>query len=157
MSKIEELIQQYCPDGVEYVKLGEIGIFYGGLSGKSKKDFVDGNAKFISYKNIFNNIALDIDTQERVKISPQEKQNTIEYADVLFTGSSETPDECGMSSVLTQHTQEKLYLNSFCFGFRLHNKKLFLPDFLKHLFRSSELRAQIKKTANGTARFNVSK
>ena len=81
MSKIEELIQQYCPDGVEYVKLGEIGTFYGGLSGKSKKDFVDGNAKFISYKNIFNNIALDIDTQERVKISPQEKQNTIEYAD----------------------------------------------------------------------------
>ena len=157
MSKIEELIQQYCPDGVEYVKLGEIGIFYGGLSGKSKKDFVDGNAKFISYKNIFNNIALDIDTQERVKISPQEKQNTIEYADVLFTGSSETPDECGMSSVLTRHTQEKLYLNSFCFGFRLHNKKLFLPDFLKHLFRSSELRAQIKKTANGTTRFNVSK
>lgn len=24
MSKIEELIQQYCPDGVEYVKLGEV-------------------------------------------------------------------------------------------------------------------------------------
>ena len=25
MSKLEELIQQYCPDGVEYKKLGEIG------------------------------------------------------------------------------------------------------------------------------------
>ena len=24
MSKIEELIQQYCPDGVEFVKLGEL-------------------------------------------------------------------------------------------------------------------------------------
>ena len=24
MSKLEELIQQYCPDGVEYVKLGDI-------------------------------------------------------------------------------------------------------------------------------------
>lgn len=24
MSKLEELIQQYCPDGVEYVKIGEI-------------------------------------------------------------------------------------------------------------------------------------
>ena len=24
MSKIDELIQQYCPDGVEYVKLGEV-------------------------------------------------------------------------------------------------------------------------------------
>ena len=24
MSKLEELIEQYCPDGVEYVKIGEI-------------------------------------------------------------------------------------------------------------------------------------
>ena len=26
MSKIDKLIQQYCPDGVEYVKLGDIGV-----------------------------------------------------------------------------------------------------------------------------------
>ena len=24
MSKLEELIEQYCPDGVEYVRLGDI-------------------------------------------------------------------------------------------------------------------------------------
>lgn len=30
MSKIEELIQQYCPDGVEYVKLGEVAEVYKG-------------------------------------------------------------------------------------------------------------------------------
>ena len=24
MSKLEELIQQYCPDGVEYVRLGDV-------------------------------------------------------------------------------------------------------------------------------------
>ena len=38
MSRLEELIQQYCPDGVEYKKLGELGVFYGGLSGKTKED-----------------------------------------------------------------------------------------------------------------------
>ena len=146
MSKLEELIQQHCPDGVEYKKLGELGVFYGGLSGKTKEDFKDGNAKFISYKNVFYNLSLNIDTDERVKIEEGEKQNTVQYGDILFTGSSETPDECGMSSVLTQKTDEKLYLNSFCFGFRLHNPELFCPNFLKHLFRSSELRKQIGKT-----------
>lgn len=47
MSKLQELIQELCPDGVEYKTLGELGEFYGGLTGKSKNDFVDGNAKFI--------------------------------------------------------------------------------------------------------------
>lgn len=37
MSKIKELIQQHCPNGVEYKKLGEIGVFYSGLSGNPKK------------------------------------------------------------------------------------------------------------------------
>ena len=157
MSRLEELIQQYCPDGVERKTLSELGSFYGGLSGKAKEDFKGGNAKFISYKNIYSNPSLNINTDEKVKIAEGEKQNTIQYGDVLFTGSSETPDECGLSSVLTDHTDEKLYLNSFCFGFRLNDASLFLPGFLKHLFRSGELRLQIGKTASGTTRFNVSK
>ena len=157
MSRLEELIQQYCPDGVERKTLRELGSFYGGLSGKAKEDFKGGNAKFISYKNIYSNPSLNINTDEKVKIAEGEKQHTIQYGDVLFTGSSETPDECGLSSVLTDHTDEKLYLNSFCFGFRLNDASLFLPGFLKHLFRSGELRLQIGKTASGTTRFNVSK
>ena len=79
------------------------------------------------------------------------------YGDVIFTGSSETIEECGMSSVLTELTEEKLYLNSFCFGFRLNNKNLLLPNFSKYLFRSDEMRKQIIKTASGVTRYNVSK
>lgn len=48
MSKLNELIAELCPNGVEYVKLGDIGKFYGGLTGKSKDDFKDGNCKFIT-------------------------------------------------------------------------------------------------------------
>ena len=140
-----------------WVKLGEIGGFYSGLSGKTKNDFKDGNAKFITYMNVYSNPSLKIDVDDKVKITEGEKQNVIEYGDVLFTGSSETPDECGMTAVLTQEAKEPLYLNSFCFGYRLFDKKLYLPDFLKHLFRSSELRKQIRRTANGVTRFNVSK
>lgn len=39
----------------------------------------------------------------------------------------------------------------------MNDKTLFLPDFMKHLFRCSHLRSQIGKTASGTTRFNVSK
>lgn len=157
MSKLSEMIATLCPNGVEYKRLGEIGDFYSGLSGKSKDDFKEGNAKFITYMNVYSNPSLRIDVDDRVKIAKGEKQNVVEYGDILFTGSSETPDECGMTAVLTQRTDEPLYLNSFCFGFRLRDKTLFEPDFLKHLFRSAELRRQIKRTANGVTRFNVSK
>ena len=157
MTQLETLIQTLCPNGVKFVKLGDVGEFYGGLSGKTKEDFKDGNAKFITYKNIYSNLSLDIDVDDKVFVAEGEKQNTVQYGDVLFTGSSETPDECGMSSVLTIPTEEKLYLNSFCFGWRLFDRSIYLPDFLKHLFRCSSIRKEIGKTASGVTRFNVSK
>ena len=157
MSKIDELIEKLCPNGVRFYELGEIGKFYGGLTGKSKEDFKDGNAKFISYMNVYKNPALEIDVEDRVKITENENQRTLEYGDIIFTGSSETPDECGISSVLNKKTDEKLYLNSFCFFYRFNDPSIMNPDFAKHLFRSSNLRYQIGKTASGVTRFNVSK
>mgnify|MGYP000971412938 CR=1 FL=1 len=157
MSKLDDLIKEKCPNEVKVYTLGELGTFYGGLTGKSKNDFVDGNAKFITYKNVYSNPALCLDVEDKVKIADGEKQRTLEYGDIIFTGSSETPDECGFSSVVTTKTNEKLYLNSFCFFFRLNNPGILLPDFAKHLFRSDNLRYQIGKTASGVTRFNVSK
>lgn len=157
MNKLEQLINEFCPEGVEYKALGELGEFYSGLNGKSKDDFNNGNAKFITYMNVFSNPSLKIDIDDKVKIEKNENQNTIQYGDVIFTGSSETPEECGMSSVLTSITDEKLYLNSFCFGFRFYDEKLMLPEFSKYVFRSSEIRKQIKRTASGVTRFNISK
>ena len=157
MNKLEELIKEFCPNGGEYKKLGELGKFYGGLSGKSKNDFTNGNEKFITYKNVYANPSLNLDVEDRVKINPGERQNTLQYGDIIFTGSSETPDECGFSSVITTQTSEKLYLNSFCFFFRLDNQSILLPDFAKHLFRAESIRYQIGKTASGVTRYNVSK
>lgn len=142
---------------INWKTMGEIGKFFGGLTGKSKDDFSDGNARFISYMNVYSNIALNQQADEYVRINANEKQNTLKYGDALFTGSSETPDECGMSSVVTYEPTENLYLNSFCFGYRLNDPEIFDPEFLKHLLRSHSIRSQIAKTANGVTRFNVSK
>lgn len=48
MSKLQKLLQELCPDGVEYKPLGDLGFFYGGLTGKKESDFEDGNAKLIT-------------------------------------------------------------------------------------------------------------
>ncbi|MEI0561618.1 restriction endonuclease subunit S [Brachyspira pilosicoli] len=157
MSKLEELLKKHCPNGVEYKALSDLGSFYAGLNGKNKDDFKDGNAKYITYMNVFSNLSVNININDTVQIGKKEKQNIVKYGDVIFTGSSETIEECGMSSVVTNELNEKLYLNSFCFGFRFNEPEIMLPDFSKYLFRSTELRKKIIKTASGVTRFNVSK
>lgn len=156
MSRLDELIAELCPDGVEYKKLGEIGDFFGGLTGKNKNDFMDGNARYITYMNIFSSPSVNFEDTQSVKISPDEKQNKVLLGDILFTGSSENLEECGISSVVTE-CHDNIFLNSFCFGFRLKNKNILIPHFSKHLFRDIKVRNQIIKTANGVTRFNVSK
>ncbi|HOP57234.1 MAG TPA: restriction endonuclease subunit S [Bacillota bacterium] len=156
MSKIVELIKDYCPTGVQKKSLAEIGVILGGMSGKSKDDFAGGNSKYITYMNIYKNPKTDLNVIDYVNIKENENQHQLKKGDVLFTGSSETPDECGISSVVCDEVLEPIYLNSFSFIFRTE-EGIFNPHFLKHLFRSYEIRNQIGKTANGVTRYNVSK
>ena len=142
---------------VVWKPLGEIASMYGGLTGKNKTDFEGGNASYITYKNIFDNIEVDFDKLEKVKISASEKQNKVRYGDVLFTGSSETAEDAGMSSAITTTIEEDIYLNSFSFGVRFNEDVELIPEFSKYLFRSHFMRAAISKTASGVTRFNISK
>lgn len=153
MNILEEI--QNC--SVEWKELGEISHFYGGLTGKTKSDFENGNAKYVTYKNIFNNLQVELNLLETVRVDENENQNSINYGDVLITGSSESKEEVGMSSVVTFIPDEPIYLNSFSFGIRFNEDVELLPEFTKYLFRSFRLRKQIEKTASGVTRYNVSK
>ena len=139
----------------EEVRLGSIGQTFNGLNGKKAKDFGEGKS-YITYKNIFGNSKVDVKDVDYVKISECENQNIVEYGDILFTTSSETPDEVGMSSVLLD-TVKELYLNSFCFGFRLNNFRILVPEYARFLFRGKTFRNKIFKLAQGSTRFNLSK
>ena len=142
---------------VRWVTMSEFGSFYGGLSGKSKVDFADGNSRFISYANVFKNIATDLGAEDFVRVNAGEKQNMVARGDVLFTGSSESADEVAMSSVVQETPGESIYLNSFSVGYRPFDQQELDPAFSKHLFRSSRMRRQLIRCASGVTRFNVSK
>ncbi len=93
MSNIDDLIQRFCPDGVDFKALGEIGAVFGGLTGKSRSDFeVAEGARYASYMNVYRNMATDVEPSDFVLIRPGERQTQLRRGDVLFTGSSETPD-----------------------------------------------------------------
>ena len=154
MSYMEKLLEGVK---VEWKSLADISELYNGLSGKTRTDFEDGNAQYISFKNVFDNIEIDFSRYDKVKVSSDENQNKLKYGDVIFTGSSETPAEAGMSSVVTSEPSEDVYLNSFSFGLRFNNDIEVIPEFSKYLFRSPSLRAIISKSANGVTRYNISK
>ena len=138
-------------------RLGELATIFGGLSGKSKADFENGTARYVSYVNVFNNSATDTHLDNRVQVVEGERQTRLQHGDVLFTGSSETAADVAMSSVVAEAPEGDLYLNSFCIGLRWVDDKLFDPQFTKHLFRATHIRQQLVQTASGVTRFNVSK
>lgn len=59
---LKDMIEDYRTKGVKYEKLRDLGNFYSGLSGKNKNDFLKGNSKYITYKGIFNNISIDLNS-----------------------------------------------------------------------------------------------
>lgn len=159
MSKIDELIKEMCPNGVEYKKINEIGETFTGLSGKNKKDFENGNCRYITYSNIYNNPDVRLDKDDFVYVKNNEKQNYIIKGDILITGSSENIEDSGMIAVVTEEPKEKIYLNSFCFGLRLNDKykNKIIPGYSKHIFRSEYFRTQILKCSFGVTRYNLNK
>jgi type I restriction enzyme S subunit len=140
----------------EEKKLGDIGFTYGGMSGKTKSDFEDGVYPYIPFLNILNNPVIDTNYFDYVNISPTERQNKAQKNDLFFNGSSETPEEVGMCSVLLEDIPD-LYLNSFCFGFRQHENSNANSLFLTYFFRSNVGRKLIYFLAQGATRYNLSK
>lgn len=136
----------------EQRKLGDCGTTYGGLAGKTKEDFGHGDAKFVPYTNVFDNPIADSGRLESVEIDS--KQNEVKYGDTLFTVSSETPEEVGMSSVWLSDLQN-VYLNSFCFGYRQDGT--FDSHYLAYVLRSQSVRDELTLLAQGISRFNISK
>ena len=139
----------------ESKKLGEIGETFTGLSGKNKDDFGKGKP-YIQYKQIFDSSTIQVSNCGLVNVLNEEVQNRVQYGDIFFTTSSETPNEIGMSSVLLNEVDE-MFLNSFCFGFRPFSFKILNPLFASYLFRGSVFRDEIVKLAQGSTRYNISK
>ena len=74
-SNVPEIRFKGFTDAWEQRKLGEVGKTYSGLSGKTKYDFGHGEAKFVTYMNVFSNSVCLPNMTEAVEID--DKQNKV--------------------------------------------------------------------------------
>ena len=141
--------------GWREVKLGDIGVFKGGVTSIKKEDYGYGTP-FITYKNIYKNTKIALDELVLMNVPKKDLEKCSgKYGDIFFTASSETDDEVAMSSVLLSNVKN-LTFNGFSKRFRLKDFTSLLPLYGRYLFRSPIFRNAIKQRVTGDIRFNIS-
>lgn len=139
----------------ELVSFSEIGYAYSGLSGKKGEDFGEGSP-YITYLNVYQNDVIDETQVGYVRIDDSESQHLLSKGDLLFTLSSETPEEVGIGSVYLGES-DRYYLNSFCFGVSITKTDKIYPPYLAFLVSSQQFRKFVYPLAQGSTRFNLQK
>ncbi len=145
-------------DSGEWVEnnISQLGETINGLSGKKGDDFGSGSP-YVQYKQVFDKNYIDFSHCGKVIIGKNEKQNKLQKGDILFTTSSETPNEVGFASVIISQPNEPTYLNSFCFILRPNSLDNLEPNFSRYLFHSKIYRKKVNAIAQGAIRYNLSK
>ena len=160
IEKLQSLMKglnDYLQDSVPLsysLSFSDIGEDYSGLSGKSAEDFGSGKP-YITYVSIYANNFVEDDCCGKVSVKRDEKQNVVQKGDMLFTLSSETPEEVCYGAVYSGNSTET-YLNSFCFGVRNTEGKVFSP-YMAYFFNSNRFRREVYPLAQGSTRFNLQK
>ncbi|MDK8274347.1 restriction endonuclease subunit S [Varibaculum cambriense] len=132
------------------VTVGDLVKTYGGLSGKRKEDFENGRRPFITYMDVYSHSVIR-QPSGMVRVDESEYQNFVSPGDLLFTKSSETPDEVG--KVATYSGMGQPFLNSFCFGGTPRQK--FDANFLVQFLSHGAPRQAITLLAQGSTRYNL--
>ena len=144
MSKLDELIKELCPDGVEYKELGSIATISRGGS-LQKKDFCEEGVPCIHYGQIYTKYGLFTDhTFTFISKEKAEKQKMAEPNDIVMAVTSENiEDVCkcvvwlGSESVAVSGHTAIIH----------HNQD---AKYLAYYFHSSMFFAQKVKLAHGT-------
>ncbi|MCR2091177.1 restriction endonuclease subunit S [Campylobacter upsaliensis] len=154
---LESLLQQHCPNGVEFKELGELGEF-SNTGVDKKKNEKEKEVILLNFVDVMKNHYIDekIPTMIVTASDNKIKQCTCEKGDIFITPSSETIDEIGFASVITKTLSNTCY-SYHIMRYRLFEKQITTSFFIRYLFESEIIRQQIRKYATGLTRFGLKK
>lgn len=137
-------------NGWEEIKLGSCFDFKNGLN-KEKKYFGQGTP-IVNYMDVYKNRGLRVsDIIGKVLLSKAEIKNyEVQKGDVLFTRTSETVEEIGISTVILEDVIDTVF-SGFVLRARPKNDKLTL-SFKKYCFSTTEVRKEITSKSSYTTR-----
>ena len=150
MTKLEQLLYDLCPDGVEYKELGEISDISRGGSFQ-KKDFAEKGVPCIHYGQIYTRYGLFADqTFSFITESVAQKQKFAKPNDIVMAVTSENMEDVCKCVVWLGVEPAAISGHSAIIS---HNQN---PKYLAYYFHSSMFFAQKRKLAQGTKVIEVS-
>ena len=126
MSRLENLIQQLCPDGVEYKTVGEIAVDIFRGSGITREQVTDAGIPCVRYGEIYTTYGVWFDTcVSHTDESIIASKKYFEYGDILFAITGENVEDiakctayigqgrclAGGDIVVLRHNQDPKYLS----------------------------------------------
>ncbi|QHG91305.1 restriction endonuclease subunit S [Sulfurimonas sp. CVO] len=141
-------------DEWEEVRLGDIGEF----KTSSIDKIVNENEKLvnlINYMDVYRNKHINQNfkcSETSLKEEQYEKVN-LKKGDILFTPSSETPDDIGHSAVIIEDLPNTVYSYHLV---RFRPKKSIDLKFSGYVFNNIDILKEFAKRANGSTRFTLS-
>ena len=142
---------------VEWKKLGEYGSFEN--IGTDKKT-VEGEklVTLLNYVDVYHHKYIDSSIPQMIVSAPDKKIEacSVEEGDIFVTPSSETVDDIGHSSLITETISNAVY-SYHIMRYRLFSKNLTLSHYINYAFDTNIVKKQILKKAQGLTRFGVSK
>ena len=150
MGRIDKLLRHFCPDGVEYKKLGEIGSFTRG-SGIQKKDFVEGGRPCIHYGQVYTCYGLSA-TKTRSFISKElyAGRKKAEPGDLVIATTSENEEDVCKCVAWLGDEPCAVSGDAYIFSHEQDSK------YVAYLFCSDQFQKQKKRYITGTKVLRVS-
>lgn len=150
MSKLEQLIKELCPNGVEYKAFREFGTMVRG-SGLQKKDFTEEGIGCIHYGQIYTYYGtFTSETKTFVSEELANKLKRVNTGDLIIAITSENvEDVCKCVAWLGEN---EIVTGGHAAIFK-HNQD---PKYLSYCFQTADFFAQKRKIANGTKVIEVS-
>ena len=150
MSRIDEMVRQLCPDGVEYKQLGEIGTFTRG-SGIQKKDFVEDGKPCIHYGQVYTYYGLSA-TKTKSLISEKlyAGRKKAEPGDLVIATTSENEEDVCKCVAWLGDEPCAVSGDAYIFSHDQNSK------YVAYLFCSDQFQEQKKRYITGTKVLRVS-
>ena len=155
MNHIQKLIQELCPDGVEWKTLGEVcELSNTGVDKKINAD--EQKIRLLNFVDVFKNQYIDNNTPTMIVSASEKKIQTCNILkdDIFITPSSELIDEIGFSAMAIEDIEKAVY-SYHIMRLRIKDKNILYPKYLNYLFQSDNIRTQIRKNAQGITRFGL--
>jgi len=139
------------------IKLGDIGEI---KTSSVDKVLLEGEkiVNLVNYMDVYRNRFISPEFECKKTSANEREINTfnLRKGDILFTPSSETPDDIGHSAVVTADLENTVY-SYHLVRFRLFQETALAYNFRAYVFNNQNILNEFSRRATGSTRFTISK